>query len=287
MKEWTRERVGSTIVQIAISLVLTFAFAAPLALVLLGLQKPEELPGWLAPLFGATGSGLPYPSLSLILLSLVGLWIATSGLTGIIRAATLAREVAALAQRIGEEIGNTPTGDVVRRTKQRLNVERQLIDAHYSLAVVASRNAVFLVVAIAVVPLSIALSVCVAQTYLIRSAFLRYQDGRKVYEWFASIHERSRGKEGDPAIVLEFGDWLGDWERKLNALPIQDYAIGAAIVVGGIAAQLAVSTDVSTWSNGIPIVGVWAIVSFETSRALAHYGFSIARWSASTTGDVY
>ncbi len=287
MREWTRDRVGSTILQIVIALALTFAFAAPLALVLLGLQNPEQLPGWFATLVGATDGTIPYPSLSLILLSLVGLWIATSGLTGIVRAATLAREIATLAQRIAQEIGSTPTGDVVRRTKQRLNVERQLIDAHYSLAVVASRNAVFLVVALAVVPLSIAISVCIAQTYLIRSAFLRYRDGRKVYEWFAAIHDRSHGKEGDPSIVVEFGDWLGEWERKLNALPIQDYLIGAAIVVGGIAAQLMLSHDVATWSTGIPIVGVWAIVSFEVSRALAHYGFSIARWQAATTGDFY
>jgi hypothetical protein len=221
------------------------------------------------------------------LLALVGLWIATSGLTGIIRAATLAFEIAALAKRIALELGEAPSGDVVRRNKQRLNVERQVIDAHYSLAVVASRNVVFLGVAIAVVPVPIAIAVGVAQAYLLRSAVLRYRDGRRVYEWFASIHDRSHGKDGDPAIVQEFGDWLGDWERKLNALPIRDYAIGSAIVVSGIGAQLFVSNDLASWSNGIPVVGIWAIVSFEMSRALAHYGFSIARWDASTTGDFY
>jgi hypothetical protein len=287
LKEWTRERLGSTAFQIAIALTLTFAFAAPLALVLLGLQNPENLPSWFARLLGATDGTIPYTSLSLILLALVGLWIATSGLTGIVRAATLAREIAALAARIAAEIGESPSGEVVRRNKQRLNVERQLIDAHYSLAVVASRNVVFLGVALTVVPLPIALTVCIAQAYLLRSAVLRYRDGRGVYEWFASIHDRSHGKDGDAAIVTEFGDWLGDWERKLNALPIRDYAIGAAIVVSGIGAQLALSHEVASWSNGIPVVGVWAIVSFEMSRALAHYGFSIARWSASTTGDFY
>jgi hypothetical protein len=287
MREWARDRVGSTILQIAVALILTFAFAAPLALVLLGLQNPEQLPDWFARLLGATDGTIPYNSLALILLALVGLWIATSGLTGIIRAATLAFEISALAKRIALEIGDAPSGDVVRRNKQRLNVERQLIDSHYSLAVVASRNVVFLGVAVAIVPMPIALAVGVAQAYLLRSAVLRYRDGRRVYEWFSSIHDRSHGKDGDPAIVQEFGDWLGEWERKLNALPIRDYAIGSAIVVSGIGAQLFVSNDLASWSNGIPVVGIWAIVSFEMSRALAHYGFSIARWDASTTGDFY
>lgn len=287
MKEWTRARLGSTVFQIAIALALTFAFAAPLALVLLGLQNPDNLPRWFADLLGAADGTIPYASLSLILLSLVGLWIATSGLTGIVRAATLAREIAALAKRIAVEIGESPSGEVVRKNKQRLNIERQLIDAHYSLAVVASRNVVFLGVALAVVPLPIAITVCIAQVYLLRSAVLRYRDGRRVYEWFASIHDRSHGQDGDAGIVTEFGDWLGDWERKLNALPIRDYAIGSLIVVSGIGVQLALSHDVASWSNGIPVVGVWAIVSFEMSRALAHYGFSIARWGASTTGDFY
>jgi hypothetical protein len=287
LREWARERIGSTILQVTVALILTFAFAAPLALVLLGLQNPGQLPNWFARLLGASNGTIPYNSLALILLALVGLWIATSGLTGIIRAATLSFEIAAIAKRIALEIGEAPSGDVVRRNKQRLNVERQLIDAHYSLAVVASRNVVFLGVAITVVPVPIAIAVGVAQAYLLRTAVLRYRDGRRVYEWFASIHDRSHGKDGDPAIVQEFGDWLGEWERKLNALPIRDYAIGSAIVIGGIAIQLAISDDVAAWSNGIPVVGVWAIISFEMSRALAHYGFSIARWNAATTGDFY
>ena len=287
MREWARERIGSTVLQVAVALTLTFAFAGPLALVLMGLQNPEQLPSWFARLLGATDGTIPYNSLALVLLALVGLWMATSGLTGIIRAATLAFEIRALAARIALEIGDAPSGEVVRRNKQRLNVERQLIDSHYSLAVVASRNAVFLGVAIAVVPIQIALAVGVAQAYLLRTAVLRYRDGQQVYAWFTSIHDRSHGKDGDPAIVQEFGDWLGDWERKLNALPIRSYAIGSAIVVSGIGAQLLTSNDVASWSNGIPIVGIWAIVSFEMSRALAHYGFSIARWRASTTGDFY
>lgn len=287
MNAWTRERLGPTLFQIAVSLVLTFAFAAPLAFVLLGLQDPAQLPSWFAAILGSTDGPIPYASLSLVLVALVGLWIATSGLTGILRASTLAREVAALATRIAREIGDSPSGDEVRRNKQRLNVERQLIDAHYSLAVIASRNAVFLVIAVTVVPLPVAIMVVVAQAYLLRTAVLRYRDGRGVYEWFASIHARSHGTDGDAGIVVEFGDWLGEWERKLNALPIRDYAIGAALVVSGIGVQLGLSHDISSWSNGIPIVGVWAILSFEMSRALAHYGFSIARWQAASEGDFY
>ena len=287
MNDWTRDRIGSTLFQVAVALVLTFAFAAPLAMVLLGLQNPEQLPDWLARILGARDGEIPYASLSLILIGLVGLWIATSGLTGIIRASTLAHEVARLASRIAAEIGDTPSGETVRRNKQRLNVERQLIDAHYSLAVIASRNTVFFVVALTVVPFPIAVMVCVAQGYLVWTAMTRYRDGRAVYSWFASIHDRSHGNDGDPAIVVEFGEWLGEWERKLNALPLRDYAIGSVIVVTGIGIQLMLSHDVSSWSNGIPLVGVWAILSFEMSRALAHYGFSIARWQAASEGDFY
>jgi hypothetical protein len=95
LREWARERIGSTVIQVTVALILTFAFAAPLALVLLGLQNPEQLPNWFASLLGASNGTIPYNSLALILLALVGLWIATSGLTGIIRAATLSFEIAA------------------------------------------------------------------------------------------------------------------------------------------------------------------------------------------------
>jgi hypothetical protein len=285
LKSWTRQHLGSTLLQVVVALALTFAFAAPLALVLLGLQSPDRVPTWFAQLLGAHGGSIPYTSLAIVLVVLVTLWIATSGLTGIVRAATLAREINAVAAGLAEEIGPNPTGEIVRQHKQRLNIERQLIDAHYSLAVIASRNFVFLVVALVVSPAPIAIMVCIAQAYLLRTAVLRYRDGTNVYTWFASIHGRSHGKVGDPAIVTEFGAWLGEWEKKLNALPIRDYLIGSTIVASGIAMQLVLEHNLAGWSHAIPVIGVWAIMTFELSRALAHYGFSIARWDAALEGD--
>lgn len=287
MKEWMAVRRGRTVAQVLVSLSLTFAFAAPLVILLVGLQNPETLPTWLSELLGSRGGAIPYSSLSFLLLALVGLWIATAGLTGIFRATILAKEITALATRVAEEIGASPAGDVVRRSKQRLNIERQLIDSHYSLAVICARTAVFLVVALITSPAPLILGVIVAQSYLVQSGLLRFRDGRRLYERFESIHSRSGGKEGDTVIVNEFGEWIADSERKFNALPVRDYAITAAIVTTAVAWQLAFGGDVSAWSGGIPIVGLWAFMALDASRALAHYGFSLARWSAATTGDFF
>lgn len=287
MKEWLAVRWGRTVAQVVVALILTFAFAAPLVVLLVGLQNPDTLPSWLATILGAADGVVPYASISFLLLALVGLWIATAGLTGIFRATILAREITALAARIATEIGPSPAGDVVRRSKQRLNVERQLIDAHYSLAVICARTAVFLVVALLTSPAPLIVGVVAAQVYLLRSGLSRFRDGRRIYEWFESIHSRSGNKDGDPALVTEFGDWLAEWERKLNALPVRDYAITAGLVTIAVAWQLAFGGDVGSWSNGIPIVGVWAFMALDASRALAHYGFSLTRSGAATTGDFY
>lgn len=287
MSEWMLARRGRTVAQVLVSLSLTFAFAAPLVILLVGLQNPDTLPSWLAEVLGATDGVVPYASISFLLLALVGLWIATAGLTGIFRATILAKEITALAGRIVTEIGPSPTGDAVRRSKQRLNVERQLIDAHYSLAVICARTAVFLVVAVMTSPAPLILGVIVAQVYLLRSGLSRFRDGRQLYERFESINGRSAGKVADPITVTEFGEWLGVVERKFNALPVRDYAVTAAIVSAAVAWQLAFGGDVGSWSNGIPIVGVWAFMALDASRALAHYGFSLTRWGAATTGDFY
>jgi len=287
MKEWMAARRGRTVAQVAVSLILTFAFAAPLVILLLGLQSPDTLPTWLSGLLGAQGGVIPYSSLSFLLLALVGLWIATAGLTGIFRATILAKELTALAERIAIEIGESPPGEVVRRNKQRLTIERQLIDAHYSLAVICARTAVFLVVALIASPAPLILGVIAAQAYLVRSGLLRFRDGRQLYERFESINARSGGKVGDTVIVTEFGDWLGDSERKFSALAVRDYAVTAGIITITVAWQLAFGGDVGLWSSGIPIVGVWAFMAFDASRALAHYGFSFARWNAATTGDFF
>jgi len=287
MKEWMAVRRGRTVAQVLVSLSLTFAFAAPLVILLVGLQNPDTLPTWLSDLLGSRDGVIPYSSLSFLVLALVGLWIATAGLTGIFRATILAKEITALATRVAKEIGASPAGDVVRRSKQRLNIERQLIDAHYSLAVTGARAAVFVVVALLVSPAPLILGVVAAQVYLLRSGLSRFRDGRELYERFESIHARSGGKVGDTMIVTEFGEWLGESERKFNALPVRDYAVTAAIVTAAVAWQLAFGGDVSAWSGGIPIVGVWAFMALDASRALAHYGFSLARWSAATTGDFF
>ena len=287
MREWLAARWGRTVSLVVVSLILTFAFAAPLVILLVGLQNPDTLPSWLASLLGAENGAVSSSSLSFLLLALVGLWIATAGLTGIFRAKILGIEITKLAHRIAEEIGPSPSGEVVRINKQKLNIERQLIDAHYSLAVISARAAVFLVVALFASPPSLFVGVIVAQAYLLRSGLLRFHDGRLIYERFESLHARAGGKTGDPTLVTEFGDWLSDWERKLNALPLRDYAVTAAIVTAGVAWQLAFGGPIDSWSSGIPVIGVWAFVALDASRALAHYGFSLARWGAARTGEFF
>jgi len=285
MREWLAARWGRTVGLVLVSLILTFAFAAPLVILLVGLQNPDTLPSWLASLLGAENGAVSSSSLSFLLLALVGLWIATSGLTAIFRAKILGIEIAALAQRMTDDIGAAPSGNAVRLSKQRLNVERQLIDAHYSLAVTSARAAVFLAVSLLTSHAPLAVGVIAAQGYLLRSGLLRFRDGRQIFERFKSINSRSGGKDGDPMVVTEFGEWLADSERKFSALPARDYAVTAAIVTTAVAWQLTFGGPIDTWSSSIPLIGVWAFMALDSSRALAHYGFSLARWSAEQTGE--
>lgn len=286
-RAWLTKRWPATLVQVGAALVFTFAFAIPLAVLLVAVQDPATLPGWANRILGLGSSSFSYSTLSIVLLVIIGLWIVTSGVTGKFRAWVLAREVTELSATFVSRLGASPSGADIRKNNQRLNIERQLIDSHYSLAVTFSRTIVFFLVAVASAPLFLVFAVVFAQILLARSAFLRFHDGVNIYERFADITSRSTAQTGDPAVVAEFGEWIADWEQKFNALPFRDYLVTAALIVGGVALQVASGTPIESWAHGVPVVGVWAVVAFDLARSFAHYGFSIGRWGASTTGDFY
>lgn len=284
---WVRDRTGSSVVQVAVSLLLAFAFAFPLAALLLAFQNPDGSPEWLLATFGVTGGTVNYTTLSVLLVALVALWLVTSGATSMIRARQVARELAALSREMDRALSGANDGKTIRASKQRLTIERQLIESHYSLLVVAARNVVFVVVVWVVSPWPLAGAMTLGQAYLAWAGWRRYRTGVDAYSQFAALNARATGRDAEAAVITDFAEWLGSWERSVSALPLRDYVLVTALIAGAVAVQLSMNSAVPTWAHGIPAVGVWAATAFDTSRALAHYGFSVARWGGSLRGVTF